>query len=153
MNIDCAVVFRYISPLYDHLTVCDWAKIVSKISRKFSAFYCSHCSKLASVGQRHNVEEPPSPRLSGSNGFSGSDGIIEPNVPTSSLDSTGLLDRMGSLDPKGYSDPKDSLDTKGSSEPTGSLYPTGSLNPKWDGLIGPNKFSSPRWIQSYNWNN
>ena len=105
------------------------------------------------VGRWHNVDEPPSPRLSGSNGFSGSDGIIEPNVPTSSLDSTGSLDRMGSLDPKGYSDPKDSLDSKGSSEPTGSLYPTGSLNPKWDGLIGPNKFSSPRWIQWYNWNN
>ena len=38
MNIDSAVVFRYISPLYDHPIVCDWAKIVSKIVRKFSQF-------------------------------------------------------------------------------------------------------------------
>ena len=27
MNIDSTVVFRYISPLYDHPIVCDWAKI------------------------------------------------------------------------------------------------------------------------------
>ena len=49
MNIDSAVVFRYISPLYDHPIVCDWAKIVSKIGRKFAAFCRSHCSKLASA--------------------------------------------------------------------------------------------------------
>ena len=30
MNIDSAVVFRYIAPLYDHPIVCDLAKIVSK---------------------------------------------------------------------------------------------------------------------------
>ena len=153
MNIDCAVVFRYISPLYDYLTVCDWAKIVSKNKSKICRYFTALTAANWPVGRRHNVQEPPSPRLSGSNGFSGSDGIIEPNVPTSSLNSTGSLDRMGSLDPKGYSVPKGSLDSKGSSEPTGSLYPTGSLNPKWDGLIRPNKFSSPRWIQWYNWNN
>ena len=49
MNIDSAVVFRYISPLYDHRIVCDWAKIMSKIGRKFAAFCRSHCSKLASA--------------------------------------------------------------------------------------------------------
>ena len=49
MNIDSAVVFRYISPLYDHPIVCDWAKIVSKIGRKFAAFCRSHCSKVASA--------------------------------------------------------------------------------------------------------
>jgi len=45
MNNDSTVVFRYILPLYDHPIVCDWAKIVSKIGRKFAA----HCSKLASA--------------------------------------------------------------------------------------------------------
>ena len=49
MNIDSAVVFRYISPLYDHPIVCDWAKIVSKIGRKFAAFCRYHCRKLASA--------------------------------------------------------------------------------------------------------
>ena len=49
MNIDSTVVFRYILPLYDHPIVCDWAKIVSKIGRKFAAFCRSHCSKLASA--------------------------------------------------------------------------------------------------------
>ena len=49
MNIDSAVVFLYISPLFDHPIVCDWAKIVSKIGQKFAAFCPSHCSKLASA--------------------------------------------------------------------------------------------------------
>ena len=48
MNIDSAVVFRYISPLYDYPKVCDWAKIVLKISLKSAAFYCTRCRKLAS---------------------------------------------------------------------------------------------------------
>ena len=49
MNIDSAVVSSYISPLYEHPIVCDWAKIVSKIGQKFAAFCRSHCSKLASA--------------------------------------------------------------------------------------------------------
>ena len=49
MKIDAAVVFRYISPLYDYPIVCDWAKTVSKIGWKFAAFCRSHCSKLASA--------------------------------------------------------------------------------------------------------
>ena len=49
MNIDSTVVFRYILPLYDHPIVCDWAKIMSKIGRKFAAFCRSHRSKLASA--------------------------------------------------------------------------------------------------------
>ena len=49
MNIDSAVVSSYISPLYEHPIVCDWAKIVSKIGRKFAAFCRTQCSKLASV--------------------------------------------------------------------------------------------------------
>ena len=51
MNIDSAVVLRYISPLYDHHIVCDWAKIVSKIGRKFAAFCRSHCCKLACAAE------------------------------------------------------------------------------------------------------
>ena len=49
MNIDSAVVIRYISPLYDHHIVFDWAKIVSKESENFAAFCRSHGSKLASA--------------------------------------------------------------------------------------------------------
>ena len=50
VNIDDSAVFsRYISPLYDHPIACDWAKIVSKIGRKFAAFCRSHCSKWASA--------------------------------------------------------------------------------------------------------
>ena len=49
MNIDSTIVFRYILPLYDHPIVCDWAKIVSRICRKFAAFCRYHCSKLASA--------------------------------------------------------------------------------------------------------
>ena len=36
MKIDCTVVFLYILISYDHLIACDWAKIVSKKSRKFA---------------------------------------------------------------------------------------------------------------------
>ena len=50
MNVDSTVVFRYISPLYDHPIVCDWAKIVSKITRKFSAF-CRTEHLLQQIGQ------------------------------------------------------------------------------------------------------
>ena len=41
-NIDSAVVFRYISPHYDH-------PIVSKIGRKFAAFCRSHCNNFSSA--------------------------------------------------------------------------------------------------------
>ena len=65
MNIDSAVVFRYISPPCDHLIVCDWAKIVSKIGRKFAAFCRSHCSKLASAAAAKCgiMRVSPPPRL------------------------------------------------------------------------------------------
>ena len=59
MNIDSAVVCRYISPLYDHPRVCDWAKIVAKIGRKFAAFCRSHCSGNESGKMR--VSPPPPP--------------------------------------------------------------------------------------------
>ena len=46
INNDSAVIFCHVSPLYVHPIVCDWAKIVSKISQKFDAFYHTHWSKL-----------------------------------------------------------------------------------------------------------
>ena len=64
MNIDSAVVSSYISPLYEHPIVCDWAKIVSKIGRKFAAFCRTQCSKLASVAAEKFVimrMSPPPP--------------------------------------------------------------------------------------------
>ena len=57
MNIDSAVVFRYISSLYDHPIECDWAKIVSKIGQKFAAFIAANWQ----VRQRQIAGEPPSP--------------------------------------------------------------------------------------------
>ena len=58
MNIDPTVVFRYILPLYDHPIVCDWAKIMSKIGRKFAALIAANWP----VRQRQNADEPPPPR-------------------------------------------------------------------------------------------
>ena len=58
MNIDSVVIFRYISPLYDHPIVCDWAKIVSKICRKFAALIAANWP----VRQQHNAGEPPPPQ-------------------------------------------------------------------------------------------
>ena len=51
MNVDSAVVFRYISPLYDHPIVCDWTKIVSEIGRKFAALIAANWP----VRQRQNT--------------------------------------------------------------------------------------------------
>ena len=51
MNIDPTVVFRYILPLYDHPIVCDWAKIVYKIGRKFAALIAANWP----VRQRQNA--------------------------------------------------------------------------------------------------
>ena len=55
MNIDSAVVFRYILSLYDHPIVGDWAKMVSKIGRKFAALIAANWP----VRQRQNAGEPP----------------------------------------------------------------------------------------------
>ena len=60
-----AVVFRYISPLYDHPIVCDWAKIVPEIGQKFAELCRSHCSKLTSAAAAKCgiMQESPHPQV------------------------------------------------------------------------------------------
>ena len=54
MNVDSAVVSRYISSLNDYPKVC--AKIMSEISRKFAALVAANWP----VRQQHNAGAPPS---------------------------------------------------------------------------------------------
>ena len=55
------LTLRLFSELIFHLFMCDWAKILSKISRNFAAFCRIHCSKLAIGKMWYNMGEPPAP--------------------------------------------------------------------------------------------
>ena len=61
MNIDSAVVLRYITLLNDHPILCDWAKIVSKISRENLQFFAALIA--SNWPEWHNAGDPPLPYL------------------------------------------------------------------------------------------
>ena len=63
MNIDFAVVFHNISPLYGHPIACDWAKIASKICRTFAALIAANWP----VQQQHDTGDLAPPPMGQAN--------------------------------------------------------------------------------------